>query len=90
MPEAAQTLLATHKLRLAAQELGIIKIDASESQASLQFSAKTAVNPLRIIELVQKQRHIKLAGQDRLRIEIKGAQPSDRVDAVQAVLRVLQ
>ena len=90
MPEPAQTLLATHKLRLAAQPLGIVKIDASESQASLQFGAKTIIDPLRIIELVQKQRHIKLAGQDRLRVDINGAQPSARVEAVRAVLRVLQ
>ncbi|WP_268609058.1 TRCF domain-containing protein, partial [Escherichia coli] len=37
LPEAAQTLLTTHRLRLAAQPLGIVKIDASETQALLQF-----------------------------------------------------
>ncbi|MFJ1301225.1 transcription-repair coupling factor [Pseudomonadota bacterium AL_CKDN230030165-1A_HGKHYDSX7] len=89
LPEAAQTLLMTHRLRLAAQPLGIVKIDASESQALLQFGPKTTVEPLRIIELVQKQRHIKLSGQDRLRIEIKAPQVNARADAVRAVLRSL-
>ena len=89
LPEAAQTLLMTHRLRLAAQPLGIVKIDASESQALLQFGPKTTVDPLRIIELVQKQRHIKLSGQDRLRIEIKAPQVNARADAVRAVLRSL-
>ena len=62
LPDAAQTLLTTHRLRLAAQPLGIVKIDASETQALLQFGPKTPVDPARIIELVQRQRHIKLAG----------------------------
>jgi len=89
LPEAATTLLATHRLRLAAVALGIVKIDASESQALIQFGPKPTVDPLRIIELVQKQRHIKLAGQDKLRIEIKGQLIPARVDAVRTVLRAL-
>ncbi|MCD0503966.1 transcription-repair coupling factor [Bordetella petrii] len=90
LPEAAQTLLTTHRLRLAAQPLGIVKIDASDTQALLQFGAKAAVDPVRIIELVQKQRHIKLAGQDKLRIEYKDAPVAARADAIRAVLRSLK
>ncbi len=90
LPEAAQTLLTTHRLRLAAQPLGIVKIDASETQALLQFGPKTTVDPGRIIELVQRQRNIKLAGQDKLRIEIKAAQIAARADAVRVVLRALK
>ncbi|OZI61707.1 transcription-repair coupling factor [Bordetella genomosp. 11] len=89
LPESAQTLLASHRLRLAAQALGIVKIDASETQALVQFGPNPPVDSLRIIELVQKQRHIKLAGQDKLRVEIKGQQIPARVDAVRTVLRAL-
>lgn len=89
LPEPAKTLLATHKLRLAAQPLGIVKIDASETQALLQFGSKTQVDPAKIIELVQKQKYIKLAGQDKLRIDINAAQVAARVDAVRQVLRPL-
>jgi len=69
--------------------LGIIKIDASETQALIQFRPKPPIDPMRIIELVQTQRHIKLAGQEKLRIEIKGQQVPARVDAVRTVLRAL-
>ncbi|NYT65254.1 transcription-repair coupling factor [Alcaligenaceae bacterium] len=90
LPEAALTLMATHKLRLQAEALGIIKIDASETQAMLQFSAQPKVEPLRIIELVQTQRNVKLAGQDKLKIDIKaGLTLTARVDAVRQVLRAL-
>src|SRR5690606_31172240 len=85
LPEAAQVLLTTHRLRLAAQPLGVIKIDASENQALVQFGPKTTVDPARIIELIQKQRHIKLAGPDKLRIEFTVVKVSTRADAVRAV-----
>ncbi len=70
LPEAAQTLLLSHRLRIQAEALGLQKIDASETQAMLQFSAKTSVDPLRIIQMVQTHRHIKLAGQDRLKVDL--------------------
>jgi transcription-repair coupling factor (superfamily II helicase) len=89
LPEPAQTLIATHRLRLLATRLGIIKIDASEAQALIQFGSKPIVDPLRIIELVQKQKHVKLAGQDRLRCEIQGGQVQQRADAVRTLLRAL-
>ncbi|NYT85483.1 transcription-repair coupling factor [Pollutimonas harenae] len=90
LPEAAQTLLATHRLRLHAEPLGINKIDASEAQALIQFSAKPNVDPLRIIQLLQTRRDVKLAGQDKLKVEIKqGQQVAARIDAVKNVLRAL-
>lgn len=90
LPDPARTLIATHRLRLEAVPLGIVKIDASETQALLQFGPKPAIDPMRIIELVQKRRDIKLAGQDKLRVEIKGQQVQARVDAVRVVLRALK
>ncbi|MDS1140902.1 transcription-repair coupling factor [Pusillimonas sp. SM2304] len=90
LPEPAQTLLATHRLRLNAEPLGISKIDASEAQAMIQFSAKPNIDPLRIIELVQARRDVRLAGQDKLKVDIKqGQQVPARIDAVRNVLRAL-
>ncbi|HEU0229367.1 MAG TPA: transcription-repair coupling factor [Burkholderiaceae bacterium] len=90
LPEAAQNLLATHRLRIRAEPMGIVKIDASESQAMIQFSAKPKVDPMRVIQLVQTQKHVKLAGQDRLKIALaQGAQLTARTDAIRQVLRAL-
>src|SRR5690606_33740770 len=50
LPEAGQTLLSLHRLRLLAEPLGVIKIDAGETQASIQFAAQPNVDPIRIIE----------------------------------------
>ncbi len=90
LPQAAQTLIANHRLRLSAESLGILKIDASESQATIHFRAKPNVDPLRIIELIQKHKHVKLAGQDKLKIEFKPDPAVNlRIDAIRNVLRAL-
>ncbi len=91
LPDAAQNLLATHRLRLLAEPLGVIKIDAPESQALIQFSSKPQVDPLRIIELVQKRRDLKLSGQDRLRLEFKEGVPlKARIDTLRELLNALK
>ena len=45
--------------------------------------------PQRIIELVQKNRHIKLAGNQKLRIERELAEPRQRAQLIRDVLRSL-
>jgi transcription-repair coupling factor (superfamily II helicase) len=90
LPEPTRTLISTHKLRLLGLPLGLQKIDASETQIVLHFKQNTPVDPLKLIELVQKQRHIRFSGQDKLRIEIKAADAPARFDATRTVLRALQ
>lgn len=89
LPEAAKTLIATHKLRLMGLPLGIQKIDASEGQILLHFKQNTTIDPLKLIELVQKQKHIRFAGQDKLRAEINIPEVKDRADAVRKLLRAI-
>lgn len=88
LPEPAHTLLALHRMRLLAEPLGVIKIDASEAQASIQFSAKPNIEPLQIIELVQQNKHIRLAGADRLKIAFPSGQ--DLAARTQALRQILQ
>lgn len=90
LPEPAHNLLTTHRLRLLAEPLGIIKLDSSESHAVMQFSAKPQVDPLRIIQLVQERRDLKLSGQDKLRLEFKEGIPlKTRTDALRELLKSL-
>lgn len=88
-PEAARALLEVHRLRLEARPLGILKIDAAESTALLQFEPQPPIDPMRILQLIQAHRHLKLAGQDRLRIEQAMPDLDTRLKAIRAVLRQL-
>ncbi|MGI4903193.1 MAG: TRCF domain-containing protein, partial [Janthinobacterium lividum] len=89
LPPQAQALIETHRLRLAALPLGIAKIDASEVSIALQFIPNPPVDAGRVIAMVQKHRHMKLAGQDKLRIEIRSPDLAIRVATVKETLRAL-
>jgi transcription-repair coupling factor (superfamily II helicase) len=89
LPEPANALIETHRLRVLAKSVGIFKIDAHADAAVLQFIEKPPIDPLRIIELIQKNRHIKLHGQDKLRITANMPDLSMRVAQVKATIRAL-
>ncbi|MGA7781972.1 MAG: transcription-repair coupling factor [Paraburkholderia sp.] len=89
LPPQAHALVETHRLRLVAKPLGISKIDAGETVIGLQFIPNPPVDAMRIIEMVQKHKHIKLAGQDKLRIETRSPDLAVRVATVKETLRAL-
>ncbi|AKU21332.1 transcription-repair coupling factor [Massilia sp. NR 4-1] len=89
LPEAAKALVETHRLRIAAKTVGIIKIDAHSEAANLQFLPKPPVDPMRIIELIQKNRHIKLNGQDKLKITASMPDLAARVTQIKTAIKHL-
>jgi len=89
LPPQAQALFDTHKLRVQAKPFGVIKIDAAPGIINITFRPNPPVEPMRIIELVQKSKHIKLAGNDKLRIEKALTDPKDRAQYVRDLLRQL-
>ncbi len=89
LPDAAQALVETHRLRVAAVPVGIIKIDAHAESATLQFEPNPPIDAMRIIELIQKNRHIKLSGQDKLRITANMPDLAARVLQVKNTIRAL-
>jgi transcription-repair coupling factor (superfamily II helicase) len=89
LPDAVKALIKTHRLRLSAKKVGIVKIDAHAESALLQFEPKPPIDPIRIIDLIQKSRHIKLSGQDKLRITANMPDLSTRVSQVKATIKAL-
>jgi transcription-repair coupling factor (superfamily II helicase) len=89
LPPQAQTLIDVHRLRVLARPYGVVKVDAAPGVIHITFKANPPVDPMRIIELVQKNRHIKLAGNEKLRIERDLKDPKDRAQMVRDVLRAL-
>jgi transcription-repair coupling factor (superfamily II helicase) len=56
----------------------------------ITFKPRAPVDPQSIIFLMQRNKHIKLAGNDKLRIERALEKPSDRAHLVRDVLKGLQ
>jgi transcription-repair coupling factor (superfamily II helicase) len=66
-----------------------VKVDAAPGIVTITFRPNPPVDPMRIIDLVRKHKHIKLAGNEKLRIERELADPKDRAQMVRDVLRSL-
>jgi transcription-repair coupling factor (superfamily II helicase) len=89
LPTQAQTLIDGHRLRVLARPYGVVKVDAAPGVINITFKANPPIEPMRIIELIQKNRHIKLAGNEKLRIERELPEPKDRAQMVRDILRSL-
>jgi transcription-repair coupling factor (superfamily II helicase) len=89
LPDAVKALIETHRLRILAKSVGIVKIDAHGEAANLQFMEKPPIDPIKIITLIQKNRHIKLAGQDKLRIAASMPDLVARVNQVKQTIKQL-
>jgi transcription-repair coupling factor (superfamily II helicase) len=82
LPEPAQTLLDSHRLRILAKPLGINKVDASSEAIVIQFMPNPPIDPMKVITMIQSKRHIKMAGQDKLKIDLKYGDLQQRVLAI--------
>jgi len=88
-PAQTQTLIDVHRLRVIAKPYGVLKVDASPNLITITFRKDAPVDAIRVIELIQKNRHIKLAGNEKLRIERELPDPKARAHMVRDVLRAL-
>ncbi|HQZ57184.1 MAG TPA: helicase-related protein, partial [Ottowia sp.] len=89
LPTQAQTLIDVHRLRVLSAPYGVQKVDAAPGVIHITFRPNPPIEPMAIIGLIQKNRHIKLAGNDKLRIERALPDPTARAHLVRDVLRSL-
>jgi transcription-repair coupling factor (superfamily II helicase) len=89
MPDPARALIDSHRLRIEAKPLGIVKVDAGPDAIGLQFMQNPPVDPARIIQLIQTRKNFRLSGPERLRVEEAHAQLAPRVQRVRSILKEL-
>jgi transcription-repair coupling factor (superfamily II helicase) len=89
LPPQAQTLMDVHRLRVMSVPYGVVKVDATPGVIVISFKPNPPIEPMRIIELIQKNKHIQLAGNDKLRIERELPDPKARAQMVRDILRSL-
>jgi transcription-repair coupling factor (superfamily II helicase) len=87
LPEQGEALIACHRLRIAAKPLGIIKIDASDAAIQLQFNPKADIDPMKLINLLQRDRRCRMNGPDKLRVTVGLEAISHRADFVKTLLK---
>ena len=89
LPDQAQNLFDVHRLRVASQPYGVTRVDAAPGAISITFKKDPPFDPMKIIALIQKNKHIKLVGNEKLRIERQLPEVKDRTQVVREVLRGL-
>ncbi len=87
LPEQGEALIACHRLRVAAKEIGIIKIDASSEAIQLQFNPKADIDPTKLIALLQRDRRCRMNGPDKLRVIVQHEDIILRADFVKNLLK---
>jgi transcription-repair coupling factor (superfamily II helicase) len=89
LPEPAKALVETHRLRLAAEPLGVKKIDASGEAIVITFVPNAPIDPAQLIRMIQRDKTMRLAGPEKLRIEQKTANLDARLQLLRAVFKGL-
>ncbi len=89
LPPQAQNLIDVHRLRVIAKPYGVVKVDAAPHLITITFKKDAPIDGMRVIELIQKNRHIKLVGNEKIRIERELPEPRARAQMVRDVLRSL-
>jgi transcription-repair coupling factor (superfamily II helicase) len=89
LPEPARTLIEIHRLRMHAGRLGVKKIDASSEAIIVGFGADAPIDPRKLIALLQNNRTMRMAGPERLRIDVKTASAEQRVAHLRDAFKAL-
>lgn len=91
LPEPLKHLVAVTQLRLRAESLGISRIDANAQGARIHFSAKPTVDPLTIVQLVQRHPdRYRLQGATELKLTVAMPRAEQRIREISALLDLLQ
>lgn len=90
LPDPIKNLFEVTRLKLIANPLGVRKIEMSAKGGRLLFNAQPAVDPSKIIKLIQSQPKVyKLDGPDKLRYSGELPNAETRIKAVDAILSAL-
>ena len=68
LPQPTKNLVHIAKLKIKAQAIGIVRIEAGPKGGSIEFSNDTSIDPMKIIGLIQKQPTVyKMEGANKLK-----------------------
>ena len=89
-PEQTENLFIIHHIRIITKDLDVTKIDAGKKTISLNFREKNNVDPLKIIDLVQTNKHIKLDGPNKITLAGDFEDPFDKLNKIKSLVGELK
>ena len=85
-PEQTENLFIIHHIRIITKDIDVTKIDAGKKTISLNFREKNNIDPLKIIDLVQSNKHIKLDGPNRITLAGDFERPLDKLNKIKSLV----
>ncbi len=89
-PEQTENLFIIHHIRIITKDLDVTKIDAGKKTISLNFREKNNIDPLKIIDLVQTNKHIKLDGPNKITLAGDFEDPLDKLNKIKSLVGELK
>jgi len=90
LPEPAKNLVRQTELRLQAEALGIVKVDAGKEWARIEFGSSTPVDPLILVKKMQSAPDTyRLEGANSFRFRLKDVSTNGKLDGISGMLSEL-
>ena len=90
LPDPAKNLIRLTLLKLQAEKLGIVKVDAGPQGGRVEFAADTCVDPLVLIKMIQSQpNRYKFEGATLFKFQVPMERPEERFNTLEALLERL-
>ncbi len=87
LSEPVKNLLRQTELKIKAEALGILKVDLGATSGKVEFAADTEIDPLTIVQLVQKDpMRYRLDGATRLKFEVSAEKVEEKFTAIEDLL----
>ena len=90
LTDPIKNLMRQTELKFKAEKIGIAKIDAGETSGRIEFSSNTSVDPMSIVQLVQKHpERYRLEGATKLKFEFNAANTDSKLSEIDDLLNLL-
>ena len=90
LTQEAKNLILTHRIRVEAKPLGVLKIDAGEDSIIFTFKDKPSFDPGKFFRMLQANRNMRMLGPNRLRLETYSDTAEKRGDNILRILKELK
>ncbi|QKI89259.1 transcription-repair coupling factor [Thiomicrorhabdus xiamenensis] len=91
LPFQVKNLIAVTEIKLLVEPLGIIKIDASEAMIRIVFNEQPDIDPLKLIQLIQKHpKNYQMKGQSELKFFDTMPTLEERTAAIELLIKQIR
>src|SRR5216684_3860239 len=88
-PAPVRYLLAAAALKLLSERVGVLTIDRKRESVTIKFTEQAQIEPERLAQFVARSRGSQFSPGGVLKFNLKGTQPEDVIEQLQALLREL-